>query len=141
MKIVFKELEKYKKNGHFVFKRGTILKSTSKNVPNEPGVYYVLKVINGNSELVYIGKSGSMLQNGNFKDQLLLKRLNNKQDGVRRQDYFEDKFMSEDIEALNFYWYVTVDDENKDLPAYVEGLLMQKFYEVNGCLPAWNKCF
>lgn len=28
-----------------------------------------------------------------------------------------------------------------DLPGYVEGLIMQRFYEVYGRLPEWNKDF
>lgn len=139
--MMFKELDKYKQNGHFFFEKGTKLKVASKDVSNRPGVYYVLKLSKGKIELVYIGKSGSMLQNGNFKDQLLFKRLNNKQDGVKRQIFFDAKILKEDINSLNIYWFVTIDEKNNDLPGYVEGLLMQRFYEVYGCLPAWNKCF
>jgi len=139
--MVFKELDKYKQNGNFFFEKGTTLKVASKDVSNRPGVYYVLKLSKGKIELVYIGKSGSILQNGNFKDQLLFKRLNNKQEGVKRQIFFDAKILKEDINSLNIYWFVTIDENNNDLPGYVEGLLMQRFYEVYGCLPAWNKCF
>ncbi|QIG88446.1 hypothetical protein G6R40_01685 [Chryseobacterium sp. POL2] len=82
---MFAELEKYKTNGHFFFEKNDNLRNKSKDVPNLPGVYYILKLARGKVELVYIGKSGSMLQNGQFKDQLLNKRLNNKQDGIRRE--------------------------------------------------------
>lgn len=138
---MFDDLEKYKENGHFFFKKGDNLKNVSQNVPDKPGVYYFLRLRKGKIDLVYIGKSGSILQNGTFKDQSLNKRLNNKQDGVRRQIFFDVKFFEEDIETLNIYWYVTINDENNDLPGYVESLLIQRFYEVNGCLPVWNKCF
>ncbi|MDM1043055.1 MULTISPECIES: hypothetical protein [Empedobacter] len=138
---MFTELEKYKTNGHFFFEKNDNLRNKSKDVPNLPGVYYILKLAKGKVELVYIGKSGSMLQNGQFKDQLLNKRLNNKQDGIRREYYFLNKIEEENIEALDIYWFVTVDDEHNDLPGYVEGLLLQRYFEVYGCLPPWNKSF
>ncbi|MCA4781329.1 hypothetical protein IF125_03520 [Empedobacter stercoris] len=138
---MFAELEKYKTNGHFFFEKNDNLRDKSKDVPNLPGVYYILKLAKGKVELVYIGKSGSMLQNGQFKDQLLNNRLNNKQDGIRREYYLLNKIEEENIEALDIYWFVTVDDEHNDLPGYVEGLLLQRYFEVYGCLPPWNKSF
>ena len=37
--------------------------------------------------------------------------------------------------------FVTIDKNKNDLLGYVEGLLLQRFYEVNGKLPLWNKNF
>jgi hypothetical protein len=34
-----------------------------------------------------------------------------------------------------------MDKANNDLPGYVEGLLMQTYFEMNGQLPAWNQWF
>lgn len=138
---MFTELEKYKTNGHFFFEKNDNLRNKSKDVPNLPGVYYILKLAKGKVELVYIGKSGSMLQNGQFKDQLLNKRLNNKQDGIRREHYFLQKFESENIDALDIYWFVTIDNHHNDLPGYVEGIMMQRYYDIYGTLPKWNKSF
>ena len=47
----------------------------------------------------------------------------------------------EGIDAPCIYWYVTLDDNFRDLPGYVEGLLMQRFYTKYGRLPLWNKEF
>lgn len=138
---MFTELTKYKEQGHFFFEKGDNLKAKSKEVPNKPGVYYILKLAKGKIELVYIGKSGSMLQNGSFKEQLLHKRLNNKQDKVGREQYFHQKIETENIDVLDIYWFVTMDNQFKDLPGYVEGLLLQKYFDVYGCLPPWNKVF
>lgn len=139
--MIFDDLLKYKQNGHFFFTGSDNLQNKSRDVPNKPGVYYILKLAKGKVELVYIGKSGSILQNGQFKDQLLNKRLNNKQDGIRREHYFLQKIESEDIDALDIYWFVTMDEEHQDLPAYVEGIMMQRFYDLYGTLPKWNKSF
>ncbi len=136
---MFDELEKYENKGHFFFEKGKSLTEVTKDVPNEAGVYVIYKLAGGKIELVYVGKSGTMNQNGTFKDQKLRKRLNNKQDGVKRQEYFESKIEKDNIDALDIYWYVTFDKKNQDLPAYVEGVLLQHYFEVYGELPAWNK--
>lgn len=138
---MFAETNKYKNNGHFFFKKGDKLSVVSKDVPNLPGIYYIIKLAKGRIELVYIGKSGTMHQDGNFGDQMLKVRINNKYDGVKRQQYFDQKFQEEQIEALDIYWFVTFDEKHKDLPGYVEGLLLQRYFEVHDTLPPWNKEF
>lgn len=135
---MFDELKIYKNNGHFFFKRGNSLKDVSKDVPDLPGVYYIIRLAGGRIKLVYIGKSGSIEQGGQFKKQGLRGSLNNKQDGLQRQDYFEKKFREENIDGLDIYWFVTFDKTNRDLPGYVEGLILQIHFERYGCLPEWN---
>ena len=135
---MFDELRNYKNNGHFFFKNGDSLREVSKDVPDLPGVYYIIRLAGGRVELVYIGKSGSIEQDGQFKKQGLRGGLNNKQNDLHRQDYFEKKFREENIDGLDIYWFVTFDKSNKDLPVYVEGLIMQIFFERHGSLPAWN---
>jgi hypothetical protein len=138
---MFNETRKYKNNGHFFFKKGNQLSEVSKNVPELPGVYYIVRLAKGKVELVYIGKSGTITQSGQFKDQLLRGRINNKQDGMKWQEFFDKKMMEENIDGLDIYWFVTMDKSNNDLPGYVEGLLIQRFFEVQGRLPLWNKDF
>jgi hypothetical protein len=138
---MFDETRKYKNNGHFFFKKGDRLSEVGKNVPELPGVYYVIRLSKGMVELVYIGKSGTITQSGQFKDQLLKGRINNKQDGMKWQEFFDKKIIEENIDGLDIYWFVTMDKSNNDLPGYVEGLLIQRFFEVQGILPLWNKDF
>lgn len=138
---MFDELNKYENHGHFFFQKGNILSTQSRDVPNLPGVYYILRLARGKIDLVYIGKSRTVLQNGNFKDQLLRNRINNKQEGFKRQQYFEQKMVQEGIDGLDIYWFVTFDKQHQDLPGYVEGLLMQRYFDQYGCLPPWNKEF
>ncbi len=138
---MFDELNKYENQGHFFFESGDSLQKKSAEVPELPGVYYIIRLAGGEIDLVYIGKSGTMLPGGSFKNQLLRKRLNNKQDGIKRQQYFEEKIASEHIDALDIYWFVTFDEHHRDLPGYVEGRLMQRYYETYGTLPEWNKGF
>jgi hypothetical protein len=138
---MFDETKKYRHNGHFFFKRGDRLSEVSKNVPELPGVYYVIQLAKGRVELVYIGKSGTITQSGRFKEQLLKGRINNKQDGMKRQEFFDKKMIEENIDGLDIYWFVTMDKSNNDLPGYVEGLLIQRYFEVQGRLSLWNKDF
>jgi hypothetical protein len=138
---MFDETEKYVNQGHFFFKKGNNLKEVSQDVPNLPGVYYILRLARGRVDLVYIGKSGTINQKGTFKDQLLKGGINNKQDDTPGQIFFNEKMTTENIDGLDIYWFVTVDEQNNDLPSYVEGLLMQRYYEIYGELPVWNKGF
>jgi hypothetical protein len=139
---MFDELNKYQNNGHFFFEKGSVLSQISKDVPELPGVYYILRLAKGKIDLVYIGKSGTIEQNGGFKNQLLRKRLNNKQEkDIKRQDFFEQKIDEENIDALDIYWFVTFDEDHQDLPGYVEGVLIQRYFETFGELPPWNKSY
>ncbi|KIA89587.1 hypothetical protein [Kaistella jeonii] len=138
---MFDELEKYKENGHFFFQKGDNLKNVSKNVPDKPGVYYFLRLRKGKIDLVYIGKSGTMMQNGLFRNQLLKNRLNNKQGGMKRQFFLDLKLADEEIDAVDIYWFVTHNEQHHDLPAFVEGILLQRYFEMYGELPEWNSGF
>lgn len=138
---MFDETNKYKNKGHFFFKFGDKLIEVSKDVPDKPGVYYILRLARDKIDLVYIGKSGTISQSGKFKDQLLNDRINNKCNGMKRQDFFDEKINAEKIDALDIYWFVTIDRFNNDLPGYVEALLMQRYYDINRKLPEWHKYF
>ena len=70
---------------------------------------------------------------------MLKGRINNKQESIKRQDFFDKKLEEEHIDGFDMYWFVTMDKANSDLPGYVEGLLIQRFFEVHGKLPLWNK--
>ena len=76
---MFSETKKYKQTGHFFFKKGDTLSVVSKDVPKLPGIYYIIKLAKESNNLMYIGKSGTMHQNGTFGSQMLKKRINNKQ--------------------------------------------------------------
>lgn len=49
--------------------------------------------------------------------------------------------LQKEIDALDIYWFVTFDKDNQHLPSYVEALLLQKHFDIYGCLPQWNKGF
>jgi hypothetical protein len=134
IKKMFDETKKYKTQGHFFFKKGNSLKEQSVDVPELPGVYYILRLANGKLDLVYVGKSGTISQSGKFKEQLL-------QGTVRAKDFLPQQMAEENIDGLDIYWFVTMDKTNSDLPGYVEGILMQRYFDIHGKLPPWNKYF
>lgn len=138
---MFDELSKYAHQGHFFFKNGDKLSEVSKEVPEEPGIFCVYRLARGNIDLAYVGCSGTILQNGKFKDQMLKGTINNKQESIKRQEFFERKFVQENIEALDIYWSVTFDRNHHDLPSYVKAVLLQRYFEIYGKLPLWNKDF
>jgi len=129
---MFDELYKYKKNGHFFFKKGNKLVEVGKEVPELPGVYYIIRLANDRVELVYIGKSGIKNPSGKNKTALL------KQSITLQQEFLDIKMSEATIDALDIYWFVTMDIDHIDLPDYVLGLILQTHYDVYGRLPEWN---
>ena len=134
---MFDETRNYKEQGHFFFKSGDNLKKVSNKVPEKPGVYYVVRLAKGKIKLVYIGKSESIQQNG-LKAKLLNRSLNSNQSDISKEDFFQNKMVEEEIDALDIYWFVTMDKNHNDLPTFVEGLLLQQFYDWNAMVPEWN---
>ena len=129
---MFDELIKYRKNGHFFFKKGNKLVEVGKEVPELPGVYYIIRLANDRVELVYIGKSGIKNPSGKNKTALL------KQSITLQQEFLDIKMSEATIDALDIYWFVTMDIDHIDLPDYVLGLIMQTQYDVYGRLSEWN---
>lgn len=135
------ELDKYKNNNHFFFSGSDDLKSVCNAPEDGIGVYLVYALKNGEIELVCIGSSGKVLQNGRLKKRiggLSDEIINGKQFGEPRYKSWKEKVISENIDALDIYWYETFDEINNDIPSSVEGILIQRFYEIYRALPLWN---
>ncbi len=61
---MFDELNKYKHNDHFFFKPTDSLTEVCNAPTDKSGVYIVYALKNGKIELIYIGKSGKIKQDG-----------------------------------------------------------------------------
>jgi hypothetical protein len=136
------ELKKYQPNDHFFFKREHSLEVFCNAPKNESGVYVIYALAQGKIELIFIGSSGRPLSNGDFTDQksgLYDRIVNGIQFDVARKKAWPKKMTEERIEALDIYWFVTFNNNNQDLPAYVEAVLLQKHYDFYGNLPRWNE--
>lgn len=140
---MFDELRKYKNNNHFFFSEKDDLKSVCNAPKNKSGVYIVYELKNGKIEMVYIGSSGKVQNDGEIKirDGGLYDRLvNGYQFGkVPRRRSWKQKLIDERIDALDVYWYETFTAAHPHIPAFVESTLIQRFFELHGHLPRWNK--
>jgi hypothetical protein len=141
---MFDELEKYESNGHFFFSVGDELGQVCNAPKNGMGVYIVFALKDGKIELIYIGSSGKVQQNGSAKIRkggIYDRLVNGKQFDKPRKMSWKEKLLAEEIEALDIYWYNTFDENNSDIPATIEGLIIQRHFDIYGTLPKWNKEF
>ena len=60
---------------------------------------------------------------------------------IARQDFFNNIISNQSLDGLHIEWYVTFDKNNQDLPAYVEAVIFQRYFEIYGELPEWNEKF
>ncbi len=138
---MFDELKKYKNNNHFFFDGDKPLGDVCNAPKSASGVYVIYALTKGKVRLFYIGSSGKMQQNGKIKHRkggLYDRIVNGKQfDKPRRISWLE-KLTDDQIDALDIYWYETINTETNDIPSYTEAILIQKYYETYGCLPDWN---
>jgi DNA-binding transcriptional MerR regulator len=106
-------------------------------VPSLAAVY-VIEAMGSAREIVYIGKAGTMCQDGTWKRQMLRKRLCNQQRGKSRQECFQDMLAETGARELRFEWFVTgaPNAERTILPVLAEAELLQAFYDDTGDCPA-----
>ncbi len=141
---MFDELEIYTSSDYFFFSGDANLASVCNAPRDGAGVYTVYSLKNGRVELVYIGSSGKILKDGNLKCRnggIYDRIVNNKQFGKPRRHSWKEKIHEENIEALDVYWFKTFDEVHQDLPGTIEGIIMQRYYDVYQKLPRWNKQF
>lgn len=80
-------------HGSFTFSINESLRDKIKDIPDGYGVYRIYSN-SKNGELLYIGKAGTVKNNGTYSKQNLRKRLANKQDGKSREDFFREKLIT-----------------------------------------------
>jgi len=136
------ELKKaFPTHGRFVLRLDDALRKTVReaHVPNEYGVYLVYAGPRCAEYPIYIGKSGTMKQDGSWKTQGLAGRLIARQGKVSRPEFFQNVIRERGYQALSFLWFVTHDGERGLLPCLVEAQLLQRFYERRRRLPLLNE--
>ena len=139
---MFDELDDYQSNDHFFLTQDQDLEENC-NAPDDGiGVYVVYRLKDDEIDLVYIGSSGKITQNGDMKIRnggIADSIINGKQFGGPRKNTWKQKLKDENIDGLDIYWYETFDEENQEIPAFMEALLLQRFFNLYGMLPLWNK--
>ena len=139
---MFEELDKYESSGHFFYERRDNLREICNAPKSGIGIYLVYALKNGKIELFYVGCTGKISQDGMIKTRkggIYDRLVNGKQFGEIRSRAWNKQMIIEDIDALDIYWYETFDKNNMDIPAMIEGKIIQQFFEVFGKLPSWNK--
>lgn len=138
----FKALKKYNEFGSVFLNELNNLREETKTIPEKPGVYLFYEIKQGYEVLKYIGSSGTILQNGDFRGQLMRGRINNKMNSSQtRAQYLKNHFKISNCDFIRIEWFVTYNQENLDLPKYVEAYALQEYYDVFGILPVWNNSF
>ena len=137
---MLEQLEKYSHRGHFKFKGTDDLKDVCNAPDDRSGVYVVWTTFQEQRLIVYIGRSGKMVDGvivhrkaglGGMKDRL----VNGHQFGkvARRRSW--PKIMEQfGLTELDVYWY---DTENDD-PVQVEHEILAEVKAEYGQLPPWN---
>lgn len=139
---MFAELAKYENNNHFFYSSDQDLSDVCNAPKNASGIYLVYELKNGRIKLVYIGSSGKVQNDGQIKHRdggMFDRIVNGHQFGkIPRKKSWKQKLIDEDIDALDVYWYETVNKDVFDIPAFVEAQILQRFLEVYGRFPRWN---
>ena len=120
------ELEKYT-NDHFFYNSVKPLEEVCNAPKTGSGVYVVYSLALGNVNLVYVdsyGEDNEGLYNSILKDSKL--------------ESWKVKFLSEQIDAIDIYWFETNDDKHSDDPIMILDGLFQDYLDIYGELPPWN---
>lgn len=142
---MFKELTKYKIHSEFTFNSEDDLAAVCNAPTDQSGVYLVYAVQNNEKELLFIGSTGTVHNDGEIKHRVggIYDRIvNGTQFGKSpRYKSWPIQMKKENIESLEVHSYVTFSAKTKHIPTYVEGLILQKFLDANDRLPRWNIAF
>lgn len=140
---MFDEVRKYKNNDHFFFSKNSNLEEVCNAPKDKKGVFTIYELKNGRVNLVFIGSSGRIKNNGTISPSLsgLYDTIvNGHQFGnIPRKKSWNEKLINEDIDALDIYWYDTSSSGTVDIPAFVESELLQLYFDFHGKLPKWNE--
>lgn len=113
------------------------------NVEKKFGVYIWLDT--ATNEIVYIGMAGKVKTDGTLGDHSVQNRLlasrgkdrSTKKD-IQTNDYVRNYMIDNDVESLDFY---VMYSKTGEPPAYIEALLLYKYYKKNNRLPKLNNSF
>lgn len=142
---MYKELTKFKTNKSFQFSAEDKLETSCNAPENGNGVFLVYDIKEGEKELIMVGSTGTIQNDGTLKSKnggLYDKIVNGQQFAKTGRKYsWPAQMKIEKIEMLEVYWYETFNSKNKAIPTYIEGLVLQKFLDETGKLPRWNVAF
>lgn len=142
---MYKELKKFKTQNTFAFTQEDSLETVCNAPEAGSGVFLVYAVEGEEKELIMIGSTGTIQNDGTLKSKnggLYDKIVNGHQFAKTGRKYsWPAQMKLENIERLEVTWYETFNEKNKGIPTFVEGQILQNFLDENGKLPRWNVAF
>lgn len=142
---MYKELKKIKVKNQFSFTPNDSLEEVCNASPSESGLFLVYAVAEDQNELLMVGSTGTIQNDGSLKSKnggLYDKIVNGHQFAKTGRKYsWPAQMKLENIDRLEVHWYVTFNEKNKVIPTYIEGQILQNFFDENGKLPRWNVAF
>ena len=108
------------------------------NVHQNCGVYVVCNQMN--NEILYIGKGGTLKNDGTFKDQNLNGRLlaSRGKEYSTSYKYFKHKMNQHNLEVVKIYVIYT---NMNNPPAFIEAISLKHYFNINNSLPLLNDEF
>ena len=142
---MYKELKKFKTTGSFTFTPDESLEEKCNAPENGSGVFIVYKIDGEERELIMVGSTGTVQNDGTLKSKnggLYDKIVNGHQFAKTGRKYsWPAQMKLENIDLMEVVWYETFNAKNKAIPTFVEGQVLQNFLDENGRLPKWNVAF
>lgn len=142
---MYKELEKFTVKGNFTFTQEDGLETVCNATETGSGVFVVYAVANDIKELIMVGSTGTVQNDGTLKSKnggLYDKIVNGHQFAKTGRKYsWPAQMKKENINALEVFWFETFNEAVKAIPTTVEGQILQNFLDENGKLPRWNVAF
>ena len=139
-----KLIEEYKIShiyGTFELKKDEIINEIIKKnkVPNSYGIYIIYSIENLSKNIIYIGRAGTMINDGTLKSQGISNRLKNRQNKLSRKTYFQNVIEEYRYNKLEFLWITTFDENHQEIPSFSESKMIQAYFNQNKELPLLNK--
>lgn len=142
---MYKEVKKFKIGGSFTFTPDQNLEEVCTAPDNGNGVFLVYAVDGEEKELIMIGSTGTVQNDGTLKSKnggLYDKIVNGQQFAKTGRKYtWPTQMKKENIAQLEVFWYETFNAKTKIIPTFLEAQLLQNFLTENGRLPRWNVAF
>ena len=142
---MYKELKKFKTTNSFSFTVNDNLEAVCNTSETANGVFLVYAVDGENKNLIMVGSTGTIQNDGTLKSKnggMYDKIVNGHQFAKTGRKYsWPAQMKIENIERLEVFWYDTFNEKNKVIPTFVEGQILQLYFEENGTLPKWNVAF
>lgn len=142
---MYKEVKKFKIGGSFTFTPDQNLEEVCTAPDNGNGVFMVYAVDGEAKELIMIGSTGTVQNDGTLKSKsggLYDKIVNGQQFAKTGRKYtWPTQMKKEDIAQLEVFWYETFNAKTSIIPTFLEAQLLQNFLTENGRLPRWNVAF